>query len=104
MQRLRTEGEPEAVFAQVQDRLRSLGATPNLIDPVSITILFDMEIPEDGVSRFFLAVLPAGKGASDVALARRGSDRKKAMKSMVLSDDDPIEKRVLHDLLGSGAA
>ncbi|MGQ0797239.1 MAG: hypothetical protein ACT4OI_05160 [Methanobacteriota archaeon] len=104
MQRLRAEGEPEAVFAQVQDRLRSLGATPNLIDPVSITILFDMEIPGDGVSRFFLAVVPAGKGSSDVALARRSTDRRKAMKAMVLSDDDPIEKQVLHDLLASRAA
>jgi hypothetical protein len=103
MQRLRAEGEPEAVFAQVQDRLRTMGATPTLIDPVSITILFDMEVPNDGMSRFFLAVVPLGKGMSDVALARRSNDRRKAMKAMVLSDDDPIERKILQDLVGPKA-
>ncbi|HKZ88744.1 MAG TPA: hypothetical protein VJ300_00630 [Thermoplasmata archaeon] len=103
MQRRLADGEPEAVFVRVQDRLQDMGVTPNLVDPVSITILFDMEIPGNGVSRFFLAVVPSGKGRSDVALARRSNDKRKAMKAMVLSEDDPIEKKVLQDLLTPAA-
>src|SRR3972149_1286067 len=103
MQRRLADGEPEAVFVRVQDRLQDMGVTPNLVDPVSITIQFDMEISGNGVSRFFLAVVPSGKGRSDVALARRSSDKRKAMKAMVLSEDDPIEKRVLQALLPPAA-
>lgn len=99
MQRLRTAGEPEAVFASIQGRLKDLGVTPALVDPASITLLFDMDLPKGSPSRFFLAVVPAGEGQSDVALARRASNRRKAMKAMVLSDDDPVEKEVLQDLM-----
>jgi len=95
MQRLLSEGEPEAVFAKVQDRLRSMGASLQLADPVSITILFDMDVPGDGRSRFFLAVVPSGAGWSDVALARRSNDRRKNFQAMMVGETDPIEKKVL---------
>ncbi len=96
MRRLRVEGEPEDVFLKVQQKLKELGASAHLVDRRSITLLFDMDIVQAGqTSRFFLAVLPATPGRSDVALARRRNDRRNDFQAMIVSEDDPIEAEVL---------
>lgn len=101
MQRLRVPGEPEAVFAAIQERLKARGIEPRLVDPSSITLLFDMDVSEKGPSStFFLCVIPAEAGGSDVALARRRGRRLEDAKAMVLGEEDPIEAKVLRELAG----
>lgn len=101
MHRLRARGEPEAVFAAIQGRLRDLGAATRLVDPASITLLFDMAVPRgEPQSRFFLAVVPApDDGWSDVALARRMNDRRRNFKAMLVGEGDPVEEQVLRLLV-----
>jgi len=101
MQRLHVRGEPEAVFAAIQERLKARGIEPRLVDPSSITLLFDMDVSETGPSStFFLGVIPAKAGGSDVALARRRGRRSEDARAMVLGGEDPIETKVLCDLAG----
>ena len=106
MHRLRARGEPEAVFASIQGRLKVLGAATRLVDPASITLLFDMAFPRDAPSsRFFLAVVPAeDAGWSDVAVARRSNDRRRNFKAMIVGEGDPIEEDVLQLLVGESPA
>lgn len=101
MHRLRARGEPEQVFASIQGRLRDLGAATRLVDPASITLLFDMAVPpSEPQSRFFLAVVPSEEGGwSDVAVARRVSDRRRNFKAMIVGEGDPVEEQVLRLLV-----
>lgn len=96
MQRLRVAGTPEAVFARVRDRLRAIGATVVTADPPSISLVFDLDDSARGpTSRYFLGVVPADHGGSDIALARRRNDRRKDFRAMQVGTDDPMEIRVL---------
>lgn len=106
MHRFRARGEPEAVFASIQGRLRTLGAATHLVDAASITLLFDMPFPRGSPSsRFFLAVVPAGeKGWSDVAVARRSNDRRRNFKAMIVGEGDPVEEDVLELLVGGASS
>lgn len=104
MQRLRVRGEPEAVFEALQTRLREIGATPRLVDPASITLLFDVDTSARGVpSTFFLAVVPVGSGESDIALARKRKGPRNDFRAMVIGDSDPLEEKVLRLLSTPGA-
>ena len=99
MQRLRVEGTPEAVLASVQERLRELGATPRLVDPASITLLFDIDVTDRGPAHtFFVAVVPTDAGHCDLALARKRNRRREDYRAMFVGEDDPIEIEVLHRL------
>ncbi len=85
----------------IQNRLRRKGIEPRLVDPASITLLFDADAGEKGPSfTFFLAVVPADEGHSNVALARRRNRKQENLKAMVLGDDDPLETKVLRELVG----
>ncbi|OGS66534.1 MAG: hypothetical protein A3K59_08675 [Euryarchaeota archaeon RBG_19FT_COMBO_69_17] len=99
MQRRRAEGEPEEVFAEMQGRLRAVGAELRLVDPMSISLLFEFEVTDRGPpTMFFLAVVPADGGGSNIALARKRKGVRSDFRAMVVGEDDPIETRVL-DLL-----
>ena len=104
MQRRRVKGPPEAVFARLQDRLGELHAAVHLVDPASITLLFDLELPGKGPPfTFFLAVVPSDDAHSDVALARKRKGRREDFRAMVVGEDDPIERDVLAFLCGEKA-
>lgn len=94
------------MFETVQGRLKDLGAATRLVDPASITLLFDMAFPAgEPQSRFFLAVVPAGEdGWSDVAVARRGNDRRRNFRAMIVGEGDPVEEEVLRLLMERGPA
>lgn len=102
MKRHAVDGKPEALLDRIVKRLRAIGASPHVIDPASITVLFDLDVPENGLSRFFLAVVPLSESRCDVALARRTNDRRKDYKAMIIGEGDPVEQRVL-DLIVRGA-
>lgn len=101
MQRLQVEGAPEIVFKAIQMKLEARGIRPRLVDAASITLLFDMAASKRGpVSTFFLCVVPADEGRSNVALARRRSRKEENLKAMVLGNEDSLEMEVLRDLVG----
>lgn len=104
MQRRRVEGPPERVFAAMQSRLAELGASPRLVDPSSITLLFEIDAEGRGPPfMFFLAVVPTDETHSDVAIARKRKGRREDFRAMIVGEEDPIESRMLDRLLASAA-
>lgn len=96
MQRLRVPGSVEFVFADVQTRLREIGAATHLVDPLSTTLLFGINLDDRGPTQtFFLAVVHVDDGHSDIALARKRKGRRQDFHAMVVDEPDPIESQVL---------
>ncbi|OGS45777.1 MAG: hypothetical protein A3K66_02460 [Euryarchaeota archaeon RBG_16_67_27] len=96
MQRARVPGSVEAVFAAVQKRLKEIGASTHLVDPLSITLLFGLDLEErEPTQTFFLAVVEADEGQCDIALARKRKGRRQDFHAMVVDAPDPIESQVL---------
>jgi len=96
MQRVRVPGSVETVFANVQTRLKEIGASTHLVDPLSTTLLFGLDLDERGPTQtFFLAVVHADEDHSDIAVARKRKGRRQDFHAMVVDEPDPVESQVL---------